>query len=147
MNRDNIDILVNAWRMYQDLAKNLSENCWKIKSVGIGFWAAIISYGYKKNDSNVFIFSLLIIFLFFIMESGMMRLQYKYIIKSTEIEKSINDFLMGASIDLPDGGISTNIETPSLTDLLNLLKLKRWLFWMPYLSQFIVTIGLIFIYN
>lgn len=140
-----IDILTSAWEMYQNLSKGFAENCWKIKSIGIGFWSAIIGYGYKENDNLMFYFSILIIVLFFFMESGMRRLQYKYISKSIEVEKSINDFLVGAEMKLPSKGISTNIAIPSLRDFGNLLRLKRWMFWSPYLILLITSVFFIII--
>lgn len=138
-----IDILKSSWEMYQNLAKGFAENCWKIKTVGIGFWSAIISYGYKNNNILMFYFSIFIVIIFFLMESGMRRLQYKYISKSIQVEKTINDFLVGAEPILPEDGISTNIDVPSIKDFLNLLRLRRWMFWSPYLSLLIISIALI----
>jgi hypothetical protein len=143
MNDDRINVITKAWETYQNLAKGFGENCWKIRSTGLGFWAAIIGYGYKNNDKNVYTFSLLVIVMFFILEVGMRQLQDKYIKKSIEIEKSINDYLVGAELSLPNDGISTNIEVPSICDFLNLLRLKKWLFWLPYLFLVLLTIKMI----
>lgn len=142
-----IDVLKSAWEMYQKLSTGFAENCWKIRSVGIGFWSAIIAYGYKQNDKLPYYFSILIAFIFFFMESGMRRIQNKYILKSIEIEKSINDFLVGTDPKLPNNGISTNIEIPSFSDFLDLLRLRRWMFWLPYLTLFIISNILIFFFS
>lgn len=75
----------------------------------------------------------------------MRRLQNKYISKSIEVEKSINDFLVGADPKLPSEGISTNIEIPSLSEFCDLLNIKRWMFWLPYLITLIISIVLIYI--
>jgi hypothetical protein len=143
MNSEQINILLKAWETYQNLSKGLGENCWKVRTVGIGFWSAIIAYGYQHSDKNVYKFSLLIIFMFFVIEAGIRQLQYEYISKSIEIEKSINDFLAGDEISLPSNGISTNIDIPSFVDFLLLFCLKRWLFWFPYLVLTTLTIILI----
>lgn len=132
MNNEKINVLIKAWETYQNLSKGFGENSWKIRVTGIGFWSAITTYGYKNDDSDVFLFSLIIVTLFFLLESGMRLLQYKYIDKSIKIEKSINDYLVGDEIQLPNDGISTNVIMPSAKDFLSLFKLKRWMFWVPY---------------
>ncbi|TQR14750.1 hypothetical protein [Psychrobacillus soli] len=139
MNEDKINVLIKAWETYQNLAKGFGENAWKIRAIGIGFWSAIMGYGYKNDDSKVYLFSLIIVVLFLFLETGMKQLQYKYINKSINIEKSINDFLLGDNVKFPTNGISTNIATPSIIDFLNMFRLKRWMFWLPYLVLLIVT--------
>lgn len=139
MNDNKINVLIKAWETYQNLIKGFGENAWKIRATGIGFWSAIMGYGYKNSDSKVYLFSLIIIILFLFLEAGMKQLQNKYINKSIKIEKSINDFLLDDNVKFPSNGISTNIDTPSFKDFLNLFRLKRWLFWLPYLSLLIVT--------
>lgn len=139
MNDNKINVLIKAWETYQNLAKGFGENAWKIRATGIGFWSAIMGYGYKNGDNKVYLFSLVIVFLFLFLEAGMKQFQYKYISKSISIEKSINDFLLDDNVKLPTNGISTNVATPSIKDFLNLFRLKRWLFWLPYLALLIVT--------
>lgn len=139
MNENKISVLIKAWETYQNLAKGFGESAWKIRTVGIGFWAAIMGYGYKNHDSKVYLFSLIIVILFLFLETGMKQLQYKYITKSINIEKSINDFLIDDNVQLPSNGISTNIITPSIQDFLKMFRLKRWLFWLPYLILLIIT--------
>lgn len=146
MSDEKINILIKAWETYQNLAKGFGESCWKVRSIGIGFWAAIIGYGYENSDRNVYFFSIVIIIMFFILEIGLRRLQYKYINKSIEIEKTINDYLVDSDLVLPNRGISTNFEVPSLYDILNLFRIKRWLFWFPYLILVLLTLGIICVY-
>ncbi|MCT4621577.1 MAG: hypothetical protein N4A62_19590 [Marinisporobacter sp.] len=139
-----IDVLVSAWKMYQNLAKGLGDNCWKIRTAGIGFWATIIGYGYKNNDNIVYGFSLIILFMFFILEAGTKRIQYKYIEKSIAIEKSINDFLVGEEeILLPNDGITTSIDIPNVKDFVNLFKIRRILFWFPYVMLTVITLVIV----
>ncbi len=146
MKENQINILIKAWEMYQNLAKGLGESSWKIKTIGIGFWSAIVAYSYKENDNNIYFLSILIVILFFFIESGMRRLQYKYIEKSIEIEKSINDYLVEEDeIRLPSKGITTNVEVPDCKDFFNLFRLKRWIFWFPYLVLLLSSILLCYI--
>ncbi|MCL6604159.1 MAG: hypothetical protein K6T94_14930 [Paenibacillus sp.] len=134
MNNENkINVIIKAWETYQNLAKGFGENCWKIRSTGIGFWAALMAYGYQNKEIIVYAFSILIILLFFFLESGMRRLQNKYINNSIEIERTINDYLVGDELALPSKGISTNISIPTIQDFFELLTLRRWMFWFPYL--------------
>jgi hypothetical protein len=132
MDENRISILIKAWETYQNLSKGFGENSWKIRTIGVGFWAATIAYGYKKHDSTILWLSFLIIFMFFTLEARMRQLQQKYIEKSIEIEASINDYLVGDEVQLPGEGISTNIQNPSYLDFLKLFKGKRFLFWFPY---------------
>lgn len=143
MNENKINVLIKAWETYQNLAKGFGENAWKIRVTGIGFWAAIMGYGYKNEDNKVYLFSLIIVILFLFLEAGMRQLQYKYINKSIHIEDSINDFLLEDNVRFPKNGVSTNISTPSIFDFFNLFRLKRWMFWLPYLVLLIVTITFI----
>ena len=140
MNENSIQVLIKAWETFQNLSKGFGENSWKIRSMGIGFWAAIIAYGYKNENESMYYIALMIVLIFMLLEAGMRVLQQKYIEKSIEMEKSINDYLVGAEIQIPDDGISTNVITPSVIDLLMLLKFKRWMFWLPYLLLIIVSL-------
>lgn len=140
-----LNIILTAWNRYQDLIKGFGDSCWKIKSVAIGFWTTAIAYAYKADDIIISLFSILIIVLFFYLESGMKRLQYKYIEKSVEIENTINNYLADDESSFPQNGISTDIETPSFKDFIDLLKPKRWMFWMPYLILIIISILLSFL--
>lgn len=128
-----IQVLIKAWETFQNLSKGFGENAWKIRTMGIGFWAAIVAYGYKNKNESMYMIAIMIILIFLLLEAGMRVLQNKYIEKSIEMEKSINDYLVGAEIQIPNDGISTNVLTPTLIDLLRLLQLKRWMFWLPYL--------------
>ena len=143
MNDKSFELLGKAWEMYQNLAKGFGDNCWKIRSIGVGFWATIIGFAYKQNDIFPVYFSILILFMFFFLESGMKRLQYKYIDKSIEVEKTLNGILVGDELDLPGSGISTNIETPTIREFFELFRIKKWM--LPYLFLFIVSI--IYIYG
>jgi len=134
MDRDRLDVVLETWKLYQGLATSFGDNCWKIKTLGIGFWSAVVAYGYQNGDRIVYFYSGILILLFFIIESGIRRIQYKYIQKSVEIEKVLNDFLVEEEeIDYPDNGISTNIDIPDLNDFKDLFRLKSWMFWLPYL--------------
>ncbi|OXS52154.1 hypothetical protein B1A99_34930 [Cohnella sp. CIP 111063] len=133
MKEEKIHVLIKAWETYQNLSKGFGENAWKIRTMGIGFWSAIIAYGYQKNNEMMYYLSIIIVMLFFLLESGMRLLQQKYIEKSIEMEKSINDYLVDDEIQMPEDGISTNVLTPTIFDFFKLFKLKRWMFWFPYL--------------
>jgi hypothetical protein len=139
-----VAILIKAWETYQNISKGFGENCWKIRAIGIGFWSTVIAYGYQTQDKNVYFFSFVIILMFFVLEIAIRQLQYKYISKSIDIEKSINDYLVGDEIMLPQGGISTNIEVPTIDDFTSILQLKRWLIWFPYIVLVVFTALLLY---
>ncbi|WP_028856014.1 OmpA family protein [Psychrilyobacter atlanticus] len=135
------EILIEAWKMYQNLAKGFGENSWKIKTLGIGFWSTVIAYGYKNSDAIIYLFSILIVVMFFFIDCGMKTLQYKYIKKSIEVEKGINDYLVGSdSLSFPSNGISTNVEAIQREDYIFLIKLRSWRFWIQYLCMALISI-------
>ncbi|GIO56903.1 hypothetical protein [Paenibacillus cineris] len=140
MNDNIIQVLVKAWESFQNLSKGFGENAWKVRTMGIGFWAAIIAYGYKNKNGSMYLIALMIILIFLLLEAGMRILQNKYIEKSIEMERSINDYLVGAEIQIPKDGISTNVLTPTVVDLLKLFQPKRWMFWLPYLLLVLASI-------
>lgn len=126
--------------MYQNLVQRFEDSCWKIKSLGGGFWSVLISFGYKENESIIYLFSLVILIIFLLIESGIKIIQYKYIKKSLETENTLNEYLIGEKEPkLPNSGISTNIKTPEISDFFKLFLIKRWLFWLPYLSMFLIS--------
>lgn len=147
MNDKTFELLVITWEMYQNLAKGFGDSCWKIRSVAVGFWATIIGYAYKQKDIIPMYFSIFILAIFFLLEAGMKRLEYKYIKKSLEVENCLNGILVGDELALPSSGISTNIETPSIHDFFDLLRIKRWMFWIPYLSLVIFSILFIYLFS
>jgi hypothetical protein len=142
-NDNKISIIIKAWETYQNIAKGFGDNVWKIRTSWIGFWAATIGYGYKNNDKNIIIFSLLIIFMFLILEGGARQLQIKYIQKSISIERTLNDILVGdEDWTLPNNGVSTNFRISPIKDSIDLFKFRRWGFWLPYLILISFTLVL-----
>jgi hypothetical protein len=83
--------------------------------------------------------------LFFILESGYRRLQDQYIEKSIQIELTLNDFIANEEIPRFPNSIGTDINTPSLSQLIQLFKLKRIILWLPYLVIFGVPIVLFYL--
>jgi hypothetical protein len=142
-NGNKISIIIKAWETYQNLAKGFGDNVWKIRTSGIGFWAATIGYGYKNDDKNIIIFSLIIILMFLILEGGAKQLQVKYIQKSIAIERTLNDILVGEDEwTLPNNGVSTNFQISPIKDTLDLFKFRRWGFWLPYLVLVTITLAI-----
>jgi hypothetical protein len=69
----------------------------------------------------------------FVVEMAIRQIQYAFIKRALAIEDSLNDVLVAGTLHLPPTGVSTNIETPTVADLIELLRIKRWLLWFPYL--------------
>ncbi len=138
------EIIIKAWDTYQGLIKGFGENCWKVRSVFISISTAIIAFAYTSDTVILYALNLIIIPLFCLLESGYRRLQSQCIMKSREIEKTINDILVGEKEPyLPDDGICTSFDTPTSKDLFLQFEIKRFLFWLPYLIFLIITIALL----
>ncbi|WP_139433215.1 hypothetical protein [Aeromonas veronii] len=128
-----VNILLKSWETLQMLSKSNSESAWNLRAWGLSLWSALIAYAYTSHTPQLITISIVLLITVFFIELAIRQIQYQFIKKSIEIEHSINSLLVGDRLTLPSSGISTNISTPSLNDLLKLLTLKRWLIWFPYL--------------
>lgn len=137
---DSLQIVIKAWETFQSLARLNGEMAWKVRIWGISIWCALIAYGFKEQQQFIAFIALLEIVVIFLIEIGIRQVQYQYIEKSIEIESTLNSLLVGDEMELPERGISTNIDTPTYGDLLALLKIKRWLIWLPYVLLFLFTL-------
>lgn len=131
---DKISLLTKSWEIIQNLAKSNGELAWNVRVWGLGIWAALIAYSFKEQDQSIVLVAIFQLIIIFFIELSARQIQYKFIERSLEIERMLNDLLVGSEINIPAGGISTQIDTPTILDLINLLKLKRWLIWLPYAS-------------
>lgn len=139
-NIEKAEILLKGWETFQSLAKSNSESAWNLRAWGISVWSALIAYSYTSNKGEIIVIAIITLVAVFLIELAIRQIQYKYIEKSISIECSINDLLVGDAPRLPPGGISTNIDTPTILDLLSLFHSKRWLIWLPYLILFVFSI-------
>lgn len=142
MNNNNKDIALKAWDIYQGLAKGMGESAWKIRSTCIAIISALISYTYNSSSPFLYIITSIVCLLFFVLESGYRRLQDQYIEKSIAIERTLNDFIAYDEHPVFPQSIGTDVDTPTFRGLLNLLTVKRIIFWLPYLILFLLPVVL-----
>jgi len=126
-------LLIKAWETMQSLAKGNGESAWKIKAWGVTTWSALMAYAYTSKTKEIILVSIALLIVSLLIEVIIRQIQYKFIERSLEIEQSLNDILAGEDPRTPKNGVSTNVDTPSLRDFLNLLSLRRWLIWLPTL--------------
>lgn len=135
------DILLKAWELTQSIAKNNAETAWKVRMWGITIWGALLSYAFTHHTKTVLVISVIILIPIFIFECGIRIIEYKMIKRSHEIESSLNTFLEGSELVLPDEGIKINISETCFEDFKNEIFLsKRWLIWGPYCCLVVVSI-------
>jgi hypothetical protein len=137
---NNKDIALKAWDIYQNLAKGMGESAWKIRSVCFATSTALIAYAYNSCSPALYLLVSAITVLFMMLESGYRRLQDQYIEKSDLIELTLNDFIANEEHPRFPDSIGTDVDTPSPTHLLELFKLKRVVFWLPYFLLFVIPI-------
>jgi len=142
VNNNNKDIALKAWDIYQGLAKGMGESAWKIRSTCIAIISALISYTYNSSSPFLYIITSIVCLLFFVLESGYRRLQDQYIEKSIAIERTLNDFIAYDEHPVFPQSIGTDVDTPTFRGLLNLLTVKRIIFWLPYLILFLLPVVL-----
>lgn len=130
---DTTQILIKGWETLQSLAKSNGESAWNLRAWGISVWSALLAYAYTSDKAGIVIVAMFSLLAVFFVELAIRQIQYQYIEKSLAIEKCINAVLVGDEPSIPDGGISTNIDTPTICGFCKLLILKRWLIWFPYL--------------
>jgi len=137
---NNKDIALKAWEVYQGLAKGMGESAWKIRSTFFATAAGLIAYTYNSSSPILYLLTVLLCVLFFILESGYRRLQDQYIEKSIAIERTLNDFIAKEEHPRFPETIGTDVDTPSWSGLIKLLTLKRIIFWLPYLVLFLLPL-------
>lgn len=139
-NDKNKDIALKTWEIYQGLIKGMGESAWKIRSVCLATSAALIAYTYNSSSPVLYLIVSVLAILFMMLESGYRRLQDQYIEKSYLIELTLNDFIANEELPRFPDSIGTDVDTPTFKQLVNLFRLKRIIFWLPYLFLFIVPI-------
>lgn len=135
------DILLKAWELTQSIAKTNAETAWKVRMWGITIWGALLSYAYTNNSFSVIMISFIILLPVFIFECGIRIIEYKMISFSHDIEKSLNELLVGSDLNLPEEGIKINITETRLKDFKKILTLKRWLIWGPYFCLALISLS------
>ncbi|MFQ1770421.1 hypothetical protein ACK37C_06405 [Aeromonas veronii] len=135
-----VNILLKSWETLQMLAKSNGESAWNLRAWGLSVWSALIAYAYTSKTPELINISIVLLVSVFLIELAIRQIQYQFITKSIRIEKTINSLLIGDALELPENGISTNIDTPSIQELIKLLALKRWLIWFPYALILFFTI-------
>lgn len=127
-------VLSKVYDKCQDLARSNAESAWSIRSWGVAVWAAMIAYGFDKYRPEIVVAAGGVLLCVFFIELAVRQIQYAFIARALEIERTFNDVLVGSSSPvLPSSGASTNIDTPKLKDMFALLAPRRWLIWLPYL--------------
>ena len=140
MSDNNKDIALKAWDVYQNLAKGMGESAWKIRSIYFTSTAALLAYSYNSSALHLYLIVPVLSIFFFVLESGYRRLQDQYIEKSIQIELTLNDFVANEISPRFPESIGTDVDTPSWRQLIQLFKLKRAIFWMPYVMIFTAPI-------
>jgi hypothetical protein len=134
----NRDIALKAWDVYQNLAREMGESAWRIRSVCLTLSGALVAYSYSERTPDLYLSVTLLSVLFCLMESGYRRLQDQYIGKSIAIEQTLDDFIANEKSPRFPDSIGTALNTPSWSELGRLFQLKRAMFWLPYAIMFVV---------
>lgn len=136
-------IVLKAWETYQGLIKGFGENCWKIRSVFYTVSFGLVAAGFSVREKLLYLLASCLAVAFLFLEGGYRRLQQKYIAKAVQMERTINAILAGESEPyIPDEGVSTDVDTPTLLDLARLLQPKRYLFWLSYAAMLVLGVAL-----
>lgn len=129
----NKDIILKAWDTYQGLIAGLGEACWKIRSVFYTVSFGVIAAAFSSDLRGLYLLVPPLSILFCLLEAGYQQIQQQYIDKTTNIETTVNDMLaQEAEPRLPDAGISTNLEPPTLRSFSIVFTRKKYLFWLSY---------------
>lgn len=137
------DLVLKTWEVYQGLIQGLGETCWKIRSIFYTASSALIAYGFVHSIPFLYLVVAVLCVIFFVLEAGYKQIQDQYIVKSVEIERTLNDLLVNEPHPfIAERGISTAIKTPTRRGYRNQLRLRKWLFWGPYALIFVCSIVL-----
>lgn len=128
------DIVLKAWETYQTLVSGMGETCWKIRSLFYTSSSALIAYGFVHSITLPYMLVTGLSLVFFLLEAGYKDIQNQYIQKSLEIERTLTDLLVNEPNPfIPPEGISTSIAKLTPWRYRNQLRMKKILFWGPYL--------------
>jgi hypothetical protein len=137
------DIILKAWDTYQSLIAGLGESCWKIRSLFYTVSFGVIAAAFSSDLRGLYLLVPPLSILFCLLEAGYQQIQQQYIDKSTQIETAINDMIAKeAEVRLPDDGITTSLEPPSLRRFSVVFTTKKYLFWLSYLLVIVTSLVL-----
>jgi len=132
-------LLVKNWEIVQGIIKTLGERSWKIKAWGVTVWWAVIGYATSSDRLDLVFYLLTFIAIVFVIDGSVRLIEEKFLERTHEIEKALSALAAGDIESLNISEISTNVQLPT-TDLGSLLTLRRFSFWLPYLSLAILTL-------
>jgi hypothetical protein len=139
------EIVLKTWEVYQGLVQGLGETCWKIRTVFYTASSAVIAYAFVHSIPFLYVVVAVLSIVFFVLEAGYKQIQNQYIVKSAQIERTLNDLLVDEPYPfIPEGGIMTAIKTPTYRGYRGLLRWRNWLFWVPYAFVFVCAVVLAF---
>jgi hypothetical protein len=137
--QQDLQIVLKVWEMCHGIAKSSGETAWSVRSWGVSIWSALIAYAFTAKIPALTWVAFVVLMSLLVIEIAIRQIQYSYIKRSLELEDALNDVLAGSEMRIIDHGASTNIDTPTFRDFLELLKIKRWLIWFPYLLLALFT--------
>lgn len=141
-----VEIILKGWSLHSELVRGFGENCWKIRSIYFTSAFGLIAAGFTTNAPELYLLVPILSVGFFLLESGYRRLQLQYIWRLKQIERSVNDLLASEPHPyIPNHGVSTALDTPKLGSLVQLLRPKRYLFWLSYLIVTATAVSLFFL--
>lgn len=137
----NRDIVLKAWDTYQGIIAGLGDGCWKIRSVFYTASFGLVAAAFSSDLRLLYLINLPLAVFFCILEAGYQRIQEQYIGKTIRIERTINDMLAGEQIPwMPNDGISTSLNTPTIKDLRRVFRPKKYLFWFSYVAVIMLSL-------
>ncbi len=137
------EIVLKTWEVYQGLVQGLGETCWKIRTVFYTASSAVIAYAFVHSIPFLYVVVAVLSIVFLVLEAGYKQIQNQYIVKSAQIERTLNDLLVEEPHPfIPEGGIMTAIKTPTYRGYCRLLRWRNWLFWVPYAFVFVCAVAL-----
>jgi hypothetical protein len=134
------DIVLKAWDTYQSLIAALGDDCWKIRSVFYTVSFGLIAAAFSSDLPGLYLLTVPLAALFFVLEAGYKGIQQQYIKKTIEVEVTITDILAGEPNPRMPDTIGTSLEPPSFKAMWGLFTLNRYLFWMSYIAVIVIPL-------
>lgn len=142
-NEGHREIVLKAWDTYQGIIAGLGDGCWKIRSVFYTASFGLIAAAFSSDLRVLYLLNVPLAVFFCILEAGYQRIQEQYIGKTIRIERTINDLLAGEQNPwMPNDGISTSLNKPTLKDLRRVFRPAKYLFWLSYLTIVLLSLVL-----
>ena len=135
-----VDVVLKAWDQVQSVIRTCEDSASKIRAFALLLWSGLFAYGYKEGVAVVYCAAGVAVIFCCATEMRLRQIQYSFIHRSFDIERSLEAYLLGDIETFINVDISTRISKPTFKRFLSMFNARRWSIWGPYFASVVMTI-------